>query len=199
MWHKKNLNFRNLVLQAAVFLFVVSIIVVGIHPAVAYTPPSQPTSIFIPIVYNHTINALTTFTLVPDAGTLTNDSFRITFPFEFSDIIGLSNNPCTPGHDQIVGSGEMDIRIHWNFDEAGHIHVNSHMNVKGEGYDKDGVRYKILDSFNSNYKTGLPFSFIDNYKMISHGNTDNFIINFSLHIDPNWNVNMNLAGPVCRG
>ncbi|HLF91155.1 MAG TPA: hypothetical protein VI451_19580 [Anaerolineales bacterium] len=199
MFTNKRIHFKNFARQALSIMFALWIVVVGIRPEAAFTASPQSTTVYIPVVYTNAFTPLTTFELAPDPGSLINNSFRITFPFEFSDIHGLSNNPCTPGFDNIIGGGEMRIHIRWNMDGEGNLHVNAHMNVKGEGYDKDGIKYLILDSFNSNFKTGFPLSFIDNFKMISQGSTDNLIVNFSLHISPDFSAHWNLAGPLCRG
>ena len=199
MFTNQRIHFKNFARQALSILFALWIVVVGIRPEAAFTAPPQSTTVYIPVVYTHTFTPLTTFNLAPDPDSLVNNSFRITFPFEFSDIHGMSNNPCTPDLDHIVGSGEIDMRVHWLVDGSGKFHVNAHMNVKGEGYDKDGIKYLMLDSFNSNFKTGFPLSFIDNFKMINQGSTDNFIVNFTLHISPDFSVQWNLAGPLCRG
>ena len=195
---KKKTTFYVFLKRFVPVLLSILVLVFGTSSGTAYVAPAATTTIYLPTIMTDIWTNSTTFIIMPEEGSTPTD-IRIRFPFEFSDIRGMTNNPCTPGYDNIQGSGEIRMRVQIHVDDEGQVHLQGHMNLFGVGYDRNGVMYHMMDSFNSNLKTGLPFSFIDNFKMISQGNTDNFIVNFHLHIAPDLTATYNVAGPLCRG
>lgn len=182
-------------------LLAILVLMLGVGSGTAQLDSSQSGLNYLPVVANGSgafeSPTLYSFTVAPESGSTFSD-FKVNFPFKFKHL-GLRNNPCTLRYDRIKGSGEIRLQGNGHVDDSGQIHLRIQVHIKGEGADWFGLKYHVMNNTSASLQTGLPLTVKSNFRMISQGSTDNFVVNFSFMIAPNLNVTFNLAGPICRG
>ena len=143
--------------------------------------------------------------VVTIAGPVAAQAERERIDYPRTPFSGSTENPCVPG-EFVELSG-------WSEGFYNIVETPSGPIIKGEfvqhaaGVDAEGNQWIwqgansiVEDSFEDPDGDGrVPFTFQIDFKMISQGSAENFVLNSVFHVSPNGDITYNDAGSFCRG